>query len=75
MPKPPPDVVHFQTSLDLPTDQSDEAERAAKIRAVEEGLADADAGRVVGYGKVKAWLRSWGTNNELPPPSVPDTDS
>jgi predicted transcriptional regulator len=36
--------------------------------AIEQGLADADAGRVVPHEEVERWLRSWGTENELPPP-------
>lgn len=48
--------------------QDDDAEFAA---AVNEGLADAEAGRVVPYEKVRRWLLSWGTENELPPPKVP----
>ena len=38
------------------------------IRAVEEGIADLDAGRTIPYEKVRRWLLSWGTENELPPP-------
>ena len=43
-------------------------EEAAFLAAVDEGIADADAGRVIPYEKVRAWLESWGTDNELPPP-------
>jgi len=38
------------------------------IKAVKEGIADADAGRLIPFEKVKRWLLSWGTENELPPP-------
>ncbi len=41
----------------------------AKRLSVMEGLADIEAGRVVPHSEVKAWLESWGTENELPPPS------
>ncbi|MBF0394388.1 MAG: CopG family transcriptional regulator [Alphaproteobacteria bacterium] len=40
----------------------------AKRLAILEGLADADAGRTVPHAEVKAWLESWGTDHELPPP-------
>ena len=41
------------------------------IEAVEEGIADIKAGRVVPYEDVRRWLLSWGTDNELPPPECP----
>lgn len=39
-----------------------------QVQAVRRGLADARAGRVVPHEKVEAWLNSWGTDHELPPP-------
>ena len=39
-----------------------------QIEAIREGIADADAGRVIDHEPVAAWLESWGTENELPPP-------
>ena len=39
-----------------------------QIAAIRRGLADAEAGRVVANEKVEAWLDSWGTDKELPPP-------
>jgi predicted transcriptional regulator len=48
-----------------------DAENAAFTVAVEQGLADADAGRVVSYEDVRRWLLSWGTDSELPPPECP----
>jgi predicted transcriptional regulator len=41
----------------------------AKRLAILEGIADAEAGRVVPHDDVKAWLESWGTENELPMPT------
>jgi predicted transcriptional regulator len=35
---------------------------------IREGLADAEAGRVVSHEEVARWLDSWGTEDELPPP-------
>jgi predicted transcriptional regulator len=43
-------------------------ERQAFLNAVEEGLADADAGRTISFEKIRRWLLSWGTDHELPPP-------
>jgi predicted transcriptional regulator len=40
----------------------------AEAIAVEEGLADIRAGRVVDGDDVLRWLESWGTEQELPPP-------
>ena len=39
-----------------------------QTKAIEAGVADADAGRVVDHHAVAAWLESWGSDNELPPP-------
>ena len=44
---------------------------AAFVAAVEEGLADLEAGRTVPYEDVRRWLLSWGTEGELPPPECP----
>lgn len=43
----------------------DEIEEA---RLDAQALADVEAGRVVPHEEVAAWLRSWGTPNELPRP-------
>jgi predicted transcriptional regulator len=37
-----------------------------------EAEADIAAGRVISHGAVRAWLRSWGTADELPTPRVGD---
>jgi predicted transcriptional regulator len=39
-----------------------------QLAAIEEGIGDADAGRVVGHDEVVAWVRSWGQTDELPMP-------
>lgn len=36
--------------------------------AIEEGIRDADAGRVASHEDVVAWVRSWGQADERPPP-------
>jgi predicted transcriptional regulator len=33
-----------------------------------EGLADVEAGRVIDGDQVVAWIESWGSDKELPPP-------
>lgn len=40
-----------------------------QLRAIEKGVADADAGRLVDHEGVAAWLESWGSDQELPPPT------
>jgi len=49
------------------TPQDDDAEFLA---AVDQGLAEIKAGKGVAYAKVRRWLLSWGTDNELPPPKT-----
>jgi predicted transcriptional regulator len=49
-------------------DIDQEAEAAADARAE----ADFSAGRVISHKAMKAWLLSWGTPGELPPPEVGD---
>ena len=39
-----------------------------KLKEIQAGLAEAEAGETVSHEKVVSWLRSWGTGNELPPP-------
>jgi predicted transcriptional regulator len=38
------------------------------LAAVDEGLVDAEAKRMVPFAKVWRWLLSWGTDQKLPPP-------
>ncbi len=40
-----------------------------QLAEIEEGIKDAEAGRVVPHEEVKRWLNSWGTDNEKAPPS------
>ena len=39
-----------------------------QLAAIEEGIRDADAGRVVAHEDVVAWVRSWSQPDELPMP-------
>lgn len=41
------------------------------LAVVEEGLADAEARRIVPYEKIRRWLLSWGSDKESPPPECP----
>ncbi|MCF8491718.1 MAG: CopG family transcriptional regulator [Rhodospirillum sp.] len=41
----------------------------AKRLAIAEGLADIEAGRIISHEDMTAWLESWGTKHELPPPA------
>lgn len=43
--------------------------RRQYLKAIDEGLDDAKAGRLVDGDRVDAWLESWGTDNELDPPT------
>ena len=42
--------------------------QAWQIAAIEEGIKAADEGRVVAHEDVAAWVDSWGSPDELPPP-------
>ena len=50
-------------------DVPDEAQDACRLA---DALADVAAGRVISHKAMKAWLLSWGTPDELPPPQVGD---
>jgi predicted transcriptional regulator len=39
-----------------------------QLAAIDEGIRAADADRVVGHDEVVAWVRSWGSPDELPMP-------
>jgi predicted transcriptional regulator len=45
------------------------AERQRYLAAIDEGIAAANAGQVIDGDRVDAWLASWGTDNELDPPT------
>ena len=50
----------------LETYVADEELRLAKI---DQGMRDADAGRVVSHQQVKRYLKSWGRKRKLAPPA------
>ncbi len=43
-------------------------EQESQLAKVDQGLRDADAGRMVPHAKVKCYLQSWGSRRPLPPP-------
>jgi predicted transcriptional regulator len=44
------------------------AVQAWQLAAIDEGIRDADTGRVVSHDDVTAWVRSWVKPDELPMP-------
>ena len=40
----------------------------AKAQIIREAVAEADKGVFISEGKMTAWMDSWDTDNELPPP-------
>lgn len=42
---------------------------ADRVRDIELGLADIAAGRSLDHETVAAWLKTWGTDREGPPPT------
>jgi predicted transcriptional regulator len=46
----------------------DQADDEADEVAMREGEADAGAGRVIPHAEFSAWLETWGTPGEKPPP-------
>jgi predicted transcriptional regulator len=48
----------------------DDLDDEAEARALEEAEAAIEAGQVISHEAMKAWLLSWGTSDELPPPPV-----
>jgi len=46
----------------------EQIDRKAEDLALEQAKADVAAGRVISNEAMMRWLRSWGTQDELPPP-------
>lgn len=67
-----PDIVFYNVDDPPPMTFGSPEEEAAFHAAVQEGLDDLDAGRTISGEAVLAWIRSWGTENELPPPECGD---
>jgi predicted transcriptional regulator len=45
------------------------AEQQWQLSEIEEGLREAEAGRLVPHEKVERWLKSWGKKRRVRPPS------
>jgi len=69
------ELARVATTMDRP--KSWVIERAVKdylelqawqLAAIDAGIADADAGNLVPHEDVVAWVKSWGTDDELPMP-------
>ena len=43
-------------------------EQEEQLAKIDQGIRDADAGRVISHEKVKHYLQSWGSKRTLPPP-------
>ena len=41
-----------------------------QIAGIEEAIQSMDAGKGIPHEKVSAWVKSWGTDNELPKPKA-----
>ncbi|MGA2169949.1 MAG: CopG family transcriptional regulator [Terracidiphilus sp.] len=57
-----------RAAQDDPADACDEGYEAWARQEIEAGLADIEAGKTVSGEKVAEWIRSLGTEHELPPP-------
>jgi hypothetical protein len=57
------------TAMPMPDPNSDDAEREAKRRAIRKARESVERDGVIGDAEMSAWLESWGTANELPPPA------
>ncbi len=44
-------------------------EQESQLARIDQGIRDADAGRVVSHEEVKRYLQSWGSHRKLPPPA------
>ena len=54
------------------------AERRVYLAAIEEAEREADKGVFISWEATERWLKSWGTDNELPVPEpdiFPDTET
>ena len=58
--------MHYPKSRRTPEPEVD----AEEMAAIEEGLAELDAGQRIPLEDVKAWVASWGTAEERPMPTA-----
>ncbi len=68
-PKPAPETITEDNSEAMADFNAlTPAQQAEYLAAVEEGIADIEAGRWVPLDEVRRWVLSWGTDEELPMP-------
>ena len=54
---------HLEQALDAYLEN-----QAWQIAHIEEGVADADAGRTLPHERIREWLQTWGSDDEPDPP-------
>ncbi len=54
---------HLEAALDAYLEN-----QAWQIAHIEEGVADADAGRTLPHERIREWLQTWGSDDEPEPP-------
>ncbi len=54
---------HLEQALDAYLES-----QAWQIAHIEEGVADADAGRTLPHERIREWLQTWGSEDEPEPP-------
>lgn len=72
MPSPPsPAMIATMNAMPMPEPQypSHDAEREAKRRVIAKARESVDREGVVSHAEMSAWMDSWDTPNELPPPA------
>jgi predicted transcriptional regulator len=59
---------NLQPTLLAETEAERQAREAEEDRLLDEAEAEAERVGTIPFEEVEAWVRSWGTPNELPPP-------
>ena len=67
----PSDLFHRRPPSQA-TDEAWKTELAREAEMISEALSDAAGERLVSLEAVKAWVDSWDTDHELPPPTAPN---
>jgi predicted transcriptional regulator len=61
-------TVNNRSRLAVEAIESYVEEQESQLARIDQGIRDADAGRVVSHREVKRYLQSWGSKPKLPPP-------
>ncbi|HUU14119.1 MAG TPA: CopG family ribbon-helix-helix protein [Terriglobia bacterium] len=61
-------TAHNRSRLAVEALESYVEEQEAQLARIDQGIRDADAGRVVPHKAVKRYLQSWSGKRKLPPP-------